>query len=100
VRKTDTVVFGDDSRCDLPRLCSTIEAFHDGLQDVLVRSVFFDAGTGDPGRTPAEHNRTLLETFDRLYRHETSNSWLRGFNRVINHALQRLRTEALALRPI
>jgi len=100
VRKTETVVFGDDPRSDLPRLCSTIESFHDGLQDVLVRSVFFDAGTGDPGHTPAEHNRTLLEAFDRLYRQETSNAWLRGLNRVINHALQRLRTKALALRPI
>lgn len=100
VHKTETVVFGDDPRPDLPGLCSTIEAFHDGLQDVLVRSVFFDAGTGDPDHTPAEHNRTLLEAFDRLYRQETSNAWLRGLNRVINHALQRLRTEALALRPI
>ncbi|MCO6438544.1 MAG: hypothetical protein J5J06_15745 [Phycisphaerae bacterium] len=100
VRETETVVFGGDSRSRLPRLCSTIEAFHDGLQNVLVRSVLFDAGTGDPGHTPAEHNRTLLEAFDGLYRHETSNSWLRGLNRVINHTLQRLRTEALALRPI
>jgi|GEM_PF-2172061 len=97
--KTETVVFGDDPCSHPPRLCLTIEVVHDGLQDVLVRSVLFDAGTGDPDHTPAAHNRALLQAFDRLYRQETSNSWQRGLNRVINHALQRLRTEALALRP-
>ena len=94
--RTETAVFGADPGGVTPRLQLALEVQHDGLQPVLVRSVYLDAGGPASAARAVERNQELLAFVRGEMRQVLEGSWLRGLKQAVHQVLKRLTSEALS----